>query len=305
MSFKKKLWLVRITVVAERADLLASLFNETSLAVTVLAPPRQRSAKIEVLYDTPPDEAALTAQLAIAALLHKIKTPTFIVQEVPKLDWLKKVAADFPPLSIARWTVHGAHYRHAVPDRRSALQIDATNAFGTGEHPTTRGCLTMLEALFKNKKRRSIGSKKQTPYLLDMGCGSGILALAYTKAHYGKAVAVDLDPDSVLIAKGNSITNGVAGRMRVGLSCGYRSSVVKKGAPYDLIMANIFARPLAHMAKDLRRHLAKGGYVILAGLLNTQANGVLAAHRLQKIYLVKRFKSGEWSILALRRRRKA
>jgi ribosomal protein L11 methyltransferase len=174
-----------------------------------------------------------------------------------------------------------------------ALQIDATNAFGTGEHPTTRGCLRLFEAELKRRKHLT--------RMLDIGCGSGILAMAFAKRTHGQAVAVDLDPVSVMIAAHNRNTNSLRKNVRLAQSNGYRAAVVKQHAPYDIIMANIFARPLSQMAKDLYRHLRPGGIAILAGLLNHQANQVINAHRLQGMELIRWQRDGEWTILALKR----
>ncbi len=294
MSFKQKIWSVNIATSSALADAIGESLGEEAVAVTIMAPPRKPQARIEALYDEEPDMAALNARISVVAMLHKAKPPKLVLKEMPKLDWLKKVAEDFPPLPIARWTIHGAQHRDKVPDRRYALQIDATNAFGTGEHPTTQGCLLMLDRLLKLSPRWR--------RMLDMGCGSGILAMAFAKATHGQAVAVDLDPDSVVIARNNAAANGLSGNIRTGLSNGYNSGLVRHGAPYDLIMSNIFAKPLSHLAKDLKRHLRPGGTAILAGLLHHQANQVLAAHRMQNIYLVKRVWIGEWSILLLSRR---
>jgi ribosomal protein L11 methyltransferase len=294
MSFKQKIWSASFKAPPALADAMAATFEEAALAVTVFAPPRKAEAHVEALYDSEPNIAQLTAPLAIVAMMHGVTTPKVTIKEMPKLDWLKKVAEDFPPLPISRWTIHGAQHRSKVPNRRFALQIDATNAFGTGEHPTTRGCLIMLDQLFKQgmKVRR----------MLDMGCGSGILAMAAAQLYGRHHVAVDMDPDSVVIAKNNANANGLRKNIRTAVSHGYNAHIVKAGAPYDLIMANIFAKPLSHMAANLKHHLRPGGMIILAGLLNHQANMVIAAHRMQKLYLVKRMIIGEWSILALKRR---
>lgn len=327
MSFKYKIWSVHFKTAPTVAEAMAEPLQEIALAVTVLAQPRKAEATIEALFNAPPDMASLTAQLAIIAMIHGVATPNPALKEMPKLDWLKKVAEDFPPLPIARWTVHGAMHRDKVKNRRFAMQIDATNAFGTGEHPTTRGCLIMLDCIFKNKTIQryaradeyrspnsaanrwppacAVVTRKSKFHMLDMGCGSGILAMGAAQLYGGANVAVDLDPDSVVIAKNNANANGLRKNIRTSISRGYNSQLAHAGAPYDLIMANIFAGPLSHMAADLKRHLKPGGMVILAGLLNHQANRVLAAHRAQNLYLVKRMIIGEWSILALKRRKRA
>jgi ribosomal protein L11 methyltransferase len=276
------------------AGIFADVLEETALAVSILAPPRITTAHVEAITGAEPDKAALTAALGITAALHKVKIPKLDIRQVPNINWVGKVAGDFPPLPIARWIIHGAHYRDAVPDRRRGLQIDATSAFGTGEHPTTHGCLLMLDDILKKgiKGRR----------MLDMGCGSGILAMAWAKALPGYALGIDNDTLSVRIAKDNAAVNGLNGRVRIMRGQGYGGRVVRRHAPYDLVMANIFARPLAMMAKDLRRNLRPGGIAILSGLLGDQTNRVLAAHRLQRLYPLKCFRLGEWSVLILRRR---
>lgn len=288
------LWTVHIETLPDAAEAMAEALGENPLALTILAPPRSRTARIEALYAQKPDRAALTAPLAVTAALHKVKMPRIDILEMPNLNWLRKVAADFQPLPGARWTIHGAQHRKAVPDRRRALQIDATNAFGTGEHPTTRGCLLMLDWLLKAGPRPR--------HMLDMGCGSGILAMAYAKTLHGHATAIDNDADSIRIAKDNTRTNGLAGEIRSARGQGYNTGLVRKNAPYDLIMSNIFARPLAVMARDVKRHLRPGGTVILSGFLSHQANLVLAAHRMQRLYPVKHFRSGDWVVLVLKRK---
>lgn len=291
MRYRQPLWKASFTTSPNYADALSSAVEEAQ-AVSLYAPPRTGKAQIEAIYSSPPDLQALTARLTILAALQGIKTPQISLTEVPNLDWLQKVSEDFPPLPLSRWTIYGASHRQAITKPRYALQIDATSAFGTGEHPTTQGCLLLLHQLLKRRNVQRI---------LDMGCGSGILAMAGLKARAATAVGVDMDKESVSIARHNARANGLQKRLRIDWSHGYRARSVKHGAPYDLIMSNIFAVPLSHMAKDLRLHLQPGGDIILAGLLHVQANRVLSAHRRQKIYLKKRVRLGEWSILALKR----
>lgn len=318
------LWAARATVAAEHLELFGDCLGEDALALSAFVASdiggvkaeaaqiikrsgshaeqgRAELGQLEAIFDAPPDIAALTARMAIIAMMQGIAVPDITVEAVPKLDWLKKVAADFPPMPIKRWLVHGVnHKKNLSPFPRHALQIDATSAFGTGEHPTTRGCLILLDQLLKRHR-----PTQPLRRMLDMGCGTGILALAAAKAAPGKghfrAVGVDLDATSVIIALDNARANGVAGHLRVVLGRGYSAALIKQRAPYDLIMANIFARPLAQMAKDARRALKPGGTLILAGLLNTQANMVIAAHRAQGLILSRRLVLGDWTILALRR----
>jgi ribosomal protein L11 methyltransferase len=287
------LWILTVETPAAYADAVGDLFMEEAVSLTVLSPPRKAQATVEVLFDYEPNMAQMNARVAIFAAMNKIKLLNTHIRPAPNLDWLKKVAEDFPPLKISRWTVHGAMHRGKVPNRLWAMQIDATNAFGTGEHPTTRGCLLMLDQVLKSGFRPK--------RMIDIGCGSGILAMACMQASRGRAVAIDLDPDSVQIAAANVRQNGLGGRIKVARSRGYDASLVRRHAPYDLVMANIFARPLSQMARDLKKYLRQGGVAILSGLLTTQANGVIAAHRMQGLVLVRHIKIGEWSVLALTR----
>jgi ribosomal protein L11 methyltransferase len=289
----KKLWSAAVITAPHLADIMAEALAMDSLSVSQFAPPRKKEARIEALFATKPDCAILTARLSVAAALHGAKPPKIKIAETPKLDWLKKVAGDFPPIRIARWTIFGAQHKKTVKPSPFNLQIDATSAFGTGEHPTTRGCLRMLDWVLKN-------TDDQTR-CLDMGCGSGILAMAWAQATQGKAVGVDLDKESVAVAKENVRINKLRDHVRIILGNGYRPALVKKGAPYDLIMANIFAGPLCDLAKDLKRHLKPGGHAILAGLLNRQAKDVISAHRAQGLRVEKKLVIGEWTILALHR----
>ena len=299
MFHKKNLWRIQTILLPEHVAAISTAYEEQALAMSVNAPPRKAEATIEWIFDHEPDQAKLTAELAIIAMMNGIPAPSLTISEVPKLDWLKKVAEDFPPLPIGCWTIHGAQHRHKVPDRRHALQIDATSAFGTGEHPTTRGCLLILGRVLKKDYRRSLR------HMLDMGCGSGILAMAFAKTTHGRGVGVDMDRLSVDIARRNRDSNGLGRNLGFHVGCGYGLRCVKRSAPYDLIMSNIFAGPLAQMAKDLKRNLRPGGTAILAGLLNHQANRVINAHRLQGLALQKRLVLGEWTILVLHHPTKA
>ena len=297
MNLRQALWLLNLTLLSSAAEFFADALSADAVAVTILAPPRQKMAQVELIYECKPEIFLITEKLEVLSAVFGIRPPKFSIRPAPPLDWLKKVASDFPPLKIARWTVHGALHRDKIPNRLRALQIDATNAFGTGEHPTTRGCLIMLDEILKSGFRPR--------HMADIGCGSGILAMAAVQVARCQAVAVDLDPDSVSIAAHNVRVNGFGDKIRVCRSRGYAALLVNRHAPYDLIMANIFARPLSHMAKDLKAHLRPGGIAILSGLLTSQANMVLAAHRIQGLALIEHKKIGEWSVLALRRPQRA
>ncbi len=286
------LWILSFDVPSRVAEAFGEAFSEESAAISVLAPPRQETARIEIIYAFEPERAEINTRLAVlAAALGPLPSPVFTLIPAPPLDWLKKVAGDFPPLRIGRWVMHGAMHRAAVSNRLFALQIDATNAFGTGEHPTTRCCLLMLDHWLRGGFRPS--------HMADIGCGSGILAMACAQGakHTLHACGVDMDSDSVAIARTNARQNGLLTKIRLTRGRGYAPPLIRAGSPYDLIMANIFARPLAQLAAALKANLKPKGRAILSGLLTSQANAVIAAHRAQGLKLIAHKKDGEWSVL--------
>lgn len=208
------------------------------------------------------------------------------------IDWVKQVQKDFPPFRLGRFYVHGTHDKHTVPKNSLPLLIDAAAAFGTGEHETTAGCLLALQV---EKKHRHYA-----PRVLDMGCGTAILAIGAARLwKHARITACDNDAVAVQVSRLNVKANHV--RARAFCSDGYKMRALK-AKQHEIIVANILARPLMRMAKDAERSLARGGVLILSGLLNNQEAMVLSAHRMQKLYLKKRLRRGRWSVLVLEKR---
>ena len=241
----------------------------------------------------PLDRVKLVAGIAAASLLAKIDAPDLALEKLPDTDWLAESLRSFPPIDAGRFQLRGSHIEDPVPAGRIPLIVDAGAAFGSGEHASTKGCLLALDLLLKHRRFANI---------LDMGCGSGILALALAKAQPVRALAVDIDEQAARIAGENAKRNGVAKRVRTAASNGYKSRLVHRHAPYDLVFANILARPLTRMAEPLANHLTPKGVAILAGLLNRQERLVLAAHRSQGLALVARVRLDGWSTLVVGRR---
>ena len=237
-----------------------------------------------------PEQPRIMALLAAAAAAGRVPVPGFGIEMLPDIDWVAESERALPPVRAGRFFVHGAH----VTERPSAgsipILIEASVAFGTGRHESTFGCLLALQDL---AKRRSF----QRP--LDMGCGSGLLAIAMAKLWPAPVLAADLDPDSVRMAAENARRNGVRAAVRAVHSDGYRGAAVAQAAPYDLVVANILAGPLAAMAPGLRRVLAPGGVAVLSGLLRAQEAQVLAPHRGLGLTLRRRIRLGSWSTLVL------
>jgi len=249
--------------------------------------------RLEAVRETDAEEGPLAAALALAAAVTGVEAP---LERAPveAEGWLARTAEAFPEQPIgARFLIRPTHQPAAPARGRIVLRLDAGIAFGSGEHSSTRGCLMALERL---------PGLAHDARVLDLGSGSGILAMAAARLRGVRVLATDIEPWSVRVAEENAHLNGLRGRVRAVLADGWRHRAVRRGAPYDLVFANILARPLCAMARALAGHLAPGGLAILAGLLGAQARMVLAAHRRQGLVLVRRLDVGPWATLVLRRR---
>jgi ribosomal protein L11 methyltransferase len=237
---------------------------------------------------------ALTARLTLAAIAAGGALVEIAETRLPERDWLAENRLAFPPLRIGRFFVYGSHHQGGVPTGTIGIMVDAAAAFGTGEHPSTRACLMALDLLARRRRfRRPV----------DIGTGTGILAIAAAKMLRRCVGARDLDAGAVRIARHNVAHNGVVSLVRVGPMPGYRGRNLRRKG-HDLVFANILARPLALQAADLGRHLAPGGRAVLSGLLKRQEPIVLAPHRGVGIVLERRLVVDGWSTLILRSRRR-
>ncbi len=218
-------------------------------------------------------------------------TPVIERTRVPAGGWLARNVQDFPEQNIgARFAIRGTHIATRPLAGRITMILDAGLAFGTGEHGSTRGCLRALERIAKARRPTKI---------LDLGTGSGVLGIAGAKIWGQRVLATDIDARAVRVASANAARNGVAPLFRASRADGWTSPVLARHAPYDLVFANILARPLAAMAHQLAANLAPGGVAILAGLLEAQARWVLSAHRRHGLVLGTRIHEGEWTTLIL------
>ncbi len=227
------------------------------------------------------------ARLGLAA-------PEIDGEAVADEDWAAKNAGTFPLLFAGRFVVHGDHLR--PPPGRIALRINAGNAFGSGMHGSTRGCLLALDRIAHRRRVRRA---------LDLGAGSGILAVAIAKCWGGggmgraEVLAADIDPAAVAVSRAVAKANGVSSRVRSCRSDGFAAREVREGAPYDLICANIFSDPLRHMAPELARHLAPDGIAILSGLLLDQEAEVGDTYSRAGLRTVDGIRLGDWATLLL------
>ncbi len=247
---------------------------------------------VEAVREAGNGEAALELALALAAAASGSTVP---IERAPTEagGWLLHARTAFPEQRIGhRFVIRGSHLGTKRTAGRIALMVDAAMAFGSGEHASTRGCLLALERLAWHRPGR----------VLDLGTGSGILALAAARLWRRPVLAIDSDPDAVRTARRNIRANGLGRLVRAAPGEGWKASAIRRARSFDLVLANILARPLAAMARPLSRRLAPGGRVVLSGLLARQARMVLAAHRRGGIVLVRRITLDGWTTLILRAR---
>jgi ribosomal protein L11 methyltransferase len=247
---------------------------------------------VEGLARHPPDRPALIAAVAAMAAAMAIEAPDLAVERLAARDWLADNRDQFPPIRAGRFLVRGSHIAEPPPSGTIALVIDAGRAFGSGEHASSWGCLMALDRLARLGRPGRV---------LDVGCGSGILGLAAARLWRVPTRVADIDPDAAAVARDNAKRNRAATWIAAHVSDGYRHPAIGRHRPYDLIFANILARPLVKLAPALACHLAPGGHAVLAGLLERQERMVLAAHRPHGLALAGRVRRDGWSALILKK----
>ncbi|GAB5448786.1 50S ribosomal protein L11 methyltransferase [Gymnodinialimonas sp.] len=234
-----------------------------------------------------PDEVAL----AILAAAYGAKD--FAVSEIPETDWVAHVRRELHPVEAGRFFVYGSHDADKVPEGAIPLLIEAAMAFGTGHHGTTKGCLEAVDKLFTD------GFSPHS--VADIGCGTAVLAIAAAKVLHLPVMASDIDPQAVDVALVNVAANGVSELVSCVEAAGFDHPTIAEIGPYDLVFANILKGPLVELAPDVATHTKAGGYVILSGILNAQAEDVIAAYKAQDLALHGRDEIGEWTTLTLRK----
>ena len=243
----------------------------------------------EATCDSPPDLDAFAA-LAREALGGALD---FAVEPVdPSINWVAKSLEGLKPVVAGGFYIYGSHEAAPVPAGLTGIRIDAAEAFGTGHHETTTGCLEAIERTLKRRRPR---------HVLDVGTGTGILATALAKRLKTPVIASDIDPVAVATTEQNARENGVGPDVFAVEAAGLDHRIIAANAPYDLIVANILAGPLQALAPAVGRAAAPGGTVILSGILNEQAARVTAAYRAQALRLVERLVRKEWTTLILER----
>lgn len=288
---------VRIFADQKRAEDLARIagevlpFDEVSVAVSETKPddPLWR-VDIYAGPNTPP--AALEAEVR-KALGEQIGDLDVTTESIEDADWVAASLEGLDPVPAGRFLVHGAHDANRVLKNTHGIQVEAALAFGTGHHGTTKGCLLAFDELLKRKRPRRV---------LDLGTGTGVLAIAAAKALRQGVLASDIDAMSVTIARANIALNGVSDRVKVIEANGLAHPYITGNGPYDLVFANILAGPLVKLAPGIAQALAPDGHVILSGLLSHQDRQVRAAYRQQGLVPVRKAVLDNWVTLTLARR---
>jgi len=234
-------------------------------------------------------EAPDAAGLAILASMHGVKD--FLISEIPETDWVSHVRRELAPVEAGRFFVYGSHDADKVPAGRVPLLIEAAMAFGTGHHGTTLGCLRAFDRL--------LGEGFKGGSIIDVGCGTAVLAMAAAAVLPSKVLASDIDPVAVDVAEANVAANGLTGKVECVVAAGFDAPALKENAPYDLIFANILKGPLIGLAPEMGPAVKTGGYVILSGILNEQADAVIDVYCANGFNLVQRDSIVDWTTLTL------
>ena len=218
-----------------------------------------------------------------------------VISNVPDTNWVKHSLEGLAPVTAGRFFLHGSHDRRRRRSGGVSLEIDAGTAFGTGHHGTTAGCLLALDTLLKRARPQRV---------LDLGCGTGVLAIAAAQATKSKTLASDIDAEAVRVTLLNAARNTVKPLIQGVTAHGLKHIHIANGAPYDLIFANILARPLISLALGLKTALARGGTLILSGLTCDQVRWVGAAYRNRGLVTVQTLLMGNWATLVVTRPQK-
>ena len=249
--------------------------------------------QVAVHFRQPPEEASLRSLVAIAA--GEAASRLLTIEPVAPADWVAQSLADLKPVRVGRFLVHGAHDRARLRSNDIGIEIEAALAFGTGHHGTTRGCLQAFANLAKRRHVRRV---------LDVGTGSGVLAIAAARLLHARITASDIDARAIETARGNARINRVAPLVTFIRASGTAARAITSAAPYQLIFANILLSALTRLAVPLCRLTAPGARIVLSGLLPSHANAVLAIYRARGLVLEKRIALDGWVTLVMHRKTK-
>lgn len=278
------LWKASISLTKpEAADVSAALeLDGSAQAVLIVEEPFTDGAVVEALYSDQPD----------AGYLSRIAGRAVCVAPLPDQDWIRLSQQGLPPVRAGRFFVYGAHDAGQVPYGVIPIKIEAGLAFGTGHHETTALCLEALSEMTRERSFRNV---------LDLGTGTGLLAIGAAKLWKRAVLASDIDPVAVAVARDNASVNGTGPLVRAVVADGLANPILARAAPFDLLIANILAGPLTRLAPEISRSLAPGGVLLLSGLLNNQERLVTSFYRGLRFVGARR--AGPWSALVLEKSR--
>jgi ribosomal protein L11 methyltransferase len=272
-------------------DLLSEVFGEEDFAIATTEIDEKKDIWEASVYMMREDEDEVRQRVdeALTAAYPELSIEREVI---PDVDWVAKSLEGLKPVRAGRFLVHGSHDRDKVRSGDIGIEIDAGQAFGTGHHGTTAGCLEVIDSVMRSRTIRNA---------LDLGTGSGVLAIAVRKLKNIPVLATDIDPIATRVAAENVRTNGIANGIVTKTAPGFHSTAFSEYGPFDLIIANILARPLIRMAPKLTDNLAAGGTVILSGILASQRWKVLSAYNGQKLRHVRTIWRNGWVTIHLDR----
>lgn len=280
------------TLARRAADFLTEMLPPEETAAAAFEIDDGRSWSLEVYFSDTPDETMVRSLLASVVGASLAAQAEFA--KVDQKDWVASSLEGLQPVRAGRFLVHGSHDRHRPRANDIAIEIEAALAFGTGHHGTTRGCLLHFDALVKQRKPERV---------LDVGTGTGLLAIAAARALHRPIAAGDIDPISTTTSRANARANRAGAYVRPVTAPGVRHPDLVREAPYDLIFANILARPLMRLAPSIASVATHNATLILSGLLPRDVNGILSTYRAQSFRLVRRIDLEGWVSLQLKRGR--
>lgn len=272
-------------------DLMTDAFEDEGYAIATMEMDEKNDIWEASLYLDFDEEDDMRVRFA-GVVAERFPDAQIEREVIPDVDWIAKSLEGLSPVRAGRFLVHGSHDRDKVRLNDIAIEIDAGQAFGTGHHGTTAGCLEVIETVMRARKVRNA---------LDLGTGSGVLAIAARKIKPVPVLATDIDPIATRVAAENVKRNGIATGVTTVTAPGFHSPAFAAHGPFDLIIANILARPLIKMAPQLANHLAPGGSVILSGILASQRWKVLSAYNGQHLRHVRTIWRNGWVTIHLDR----
>lgn len=284
-------WVVKFELPDERSsEIFTTHFEEFFESIAFFENDITKKWFFEAYSEDKPEKSLVEHIVKSSSSAAGVNVDSYQIEQLPDNDWVRESQKSFKAIDAGRFFIYPSWHEGALPHDKIIIQIDPERAFGTGAHETTRGCLLAIDEVFQTRKFENI---------LDMGCGSGLLAIAASKVKPdAQVLGVDIDPISVETSIKNAAKNHVD---KICFSCGdgYNAKEVIEKSLFDLIIANILAAPLIEMAPMLYKNLQKNGIAILSGILVKQAESVIVAHEKLGMKLVKRNDFNEWSVLIL------